>query len=209
MIKVVFLILSLLITHIVGDCITCNRCIANNSPRKGSGYIIFPTTYNTCDIGPYHTHFDIKPQNGFNGCGYQQDIDATFAKCAKQCTGCQKVNNKCSSFTDHPSSTIRCPLNPCIRRGESIQHATKCCPGLEQLDFKCIDPKTDCTPCGQKIQPNKPCCSTSGINNNGYWRCASGQQCVDSRDCGGNSCCISGVCRAKSRDKDTGQNESC
>jgi hypothetical protein len=202
------LTISIFIIHVIGDCISCNNCIVNNSPKKNNKYIIFPSTYNTCDIGPAHTHFDIKPLNGFNGCGYQQEINETYRKCIKQCNGCQKIDHKCTSFTDHPSSTIRCPLKPCIRKGQNIQHATECCPGLELLDFKCIDTKTDCTQCNGKVETGKPCCSTSGVNVNGVWRCAS-DRCNDSKDCGGGYCCISGVCRSKTRDKDSGQNESC
>jgi hypothetical protein len=199
MTRVIFLIISILIVHAAGDCITCNGCIANNSPRDGNKYIIYPSTHGTCDVGSEYTHFNIKALDGYNGCGYAKDINELYNKCANQCKACHKIDNKCESITDHPSSTVRCPLSKCIPRGGSIKSDAKCCAGLEPLKFKCINPKIDCTPCGHKIELNKPCCNTSGIDRNGIWRCAKKvtegcHKCKFDSGCSGGKRCISGCC---------------
>jgi hypothetical protein len=200
MIRTIFLILSTLAVYTLGDCVTCNGCVANNSPKSGSKYILYPTTYGSCDIGSESTQFTIKVQDDFNGCGYAKDIDEVYNKCINECKGCKKIDNKCESFIDHPSSTIVCPLLQCIPRGGSMKHGAKCCAGLELLNFKCINPKTDCTPCGHKVEAHKPCCDTSGIDRNGVWKCASSitngcHKCKFDSGCSGGKRCISGCCR--------------
>jgi hypothetical protein len=199
MIRTIFLTLSILVAYTVGDCVACNNCIANNSPESNGKYILFPSTLHTCEVGNEYTHFSINVQDEFNGCGYAKDINEVYNKCTNECKACQKIDNKCESFTDHPSSTVRCPLSKCIPRGESLKHGTKCCAGLELLNFKCINPKTDCTPCGHRIEAHKPCCDKSGIDRNGVWKCAKKvtegcHKCKFDSECSGGKRCVSGCC---------------
>lgn len=201
----------LIITQVLGDCITCNKCVANKSPKKDGRYVLFPDHYNNCDVGAEFTSFNIKVQSGFNGCGYADDINALYQQCADECQACHKIDSKCESITDHPSSTIRCPLQPCIQRGQSIKFGTKCCDGLSKLDFKCIDPKQDCTPCEHPIEANKPCCDTSGINRGGVWKCANsfGSVCKAHRECPVNHCCDRGSCRSRESYRKAAQEPIC
>jgi hypothetical protein len=184
----------------------CNDCI--NSNARGSN--IYTKQY--CEFTAKDTSFIINVHRNKNGCGYAKDINDVYNKCINECQACHKYDSKCESFTDHPSSTIVCKPSQCIPRGGIALNAF-CCEGLFPIDFKCIDPKTDCTPCGQKIIPGKPCCDTSGIYENGKWRCASrtANECKVDRECPRGQCCNikERRCVRASKDKDTGQNNVC
>jgi hypothetical protein len=166
----------------------CNDCINKN---------IAPTliTHNQCAMTRESTHFRISVRGNNNGCGYTQDINDVYNKCANECQTCRKVDSNCKAFTDHPFSTIYCKPRTCIKRGEHA-YSVPCCDGLIDLKNKCIDPKQDCTECGESIVPDKPCCNTSGINDNGKWRCAVGtcSSCKTDDACAKGKRCIAGCC---------------
>ncbi|KAI8070759.1 hypothetical protein BC940DRAFT_295491 [Gongronella butleri] len=196
MMKVAFLML--IVRQVLADCITCNGCINSHIPTTKNGQpVLYTTKYGNCNVNANSTSFDIKLRNNFNGCGYDKDINDLFQKCASACPLCQKKDQPCTSVFDRPWSKIECPLQPCIGRNQHTKFGSKCCDGLTELNSFCIDPKRDCTPCGQPVESNKPCCSPSGINENGKWRCAGIDTChtckADS-GCSGSQHCISGCC---------------
>lgn len=168
-----------------------------NIPKDENGLgILF--AYSNCEVTKYSTYFDIEVNrhSGYNGCGHAEMIDEVFKLCANECKTCKKIDNVCVPIIGHPSSRIVCNPLPCVQKGGSCAMNRLCCSGLECLaNDKCLDPKKDCTPCGRRIEPNKPCCDKSGIKANGICKCSSfTKDCKNDNDCPGRLRCIAQKC---------------
>lgn len=197
MINTIFLLLSSLVV-INATCDDCFGCINGNIDKDALSFSNNCYKDNNYNNNPY---FNIFASPGYNGCGYAKDINDTYNKCANECRTCRKIDKPCESITDEAYSTIICGSYTCSQRGDACdtKKGKNCCVGeclkLDWTGSKCVVPNQDCTPCGQKVETNKPCCDSSGINANGVWYCeGDNNKCKSNVQCHAGQDCRNGVC---------------
>lgn len=193
---VIINLLALSVYTTAQTCEQCKECLTINIPKDNNGKEILHAGECSSNEARTYSSFSIYATDGYNGCGYTKDINDTYSKCVKECQSGQKTDGCNVLLHAYSSFVFKTTPPPKSARGERCLYPSDCEDGLvcQREFFKCLKPTDDCTPCGQTIEPNKPCCDSSGIDSDGKWYCASGGVCRGATDCGTDSCCISGSC---------------